>query len=111
MTPSRFPDLSAVDAALAAREFLIFKHSNRCEVSATAFAQYEAFAAARPDVPTAWIDVVAERPWSLRVADASGIEHESPQAILVRDGRVAWHASHSAITRKSLEAAVGPRRG
>jgi bacillithiol system protein YtxJ len=109
MAPPRFPDLAALEAALAAREFLIFKHSHRCGVSATAFTEYEAFAAARPDVPTAWIDVIAERPWSMRVAEASGIEHQSPQALLVRDGRVAWHASHGAITRKSLEAAAAPR--
>jgi bacillithiol system protein YtxJ len=109
MAPARFPDLAALDAALAAREFLIFKHSSRCEISAAAFAEYQAFAAARPDVPTAWIDVIAERPWSLRAAEASGVEHQSPQALLVRDGRVTWHASHGAITRKSLAAAARPR--
>ena len=109
--PARFQNAAALNRALEAPLFLVFKHSSRCEVSAAAFAEYEAFAAARPDVPTAWIDVIAERPWSMRVAEASGVEHESPQALLFLHGLVTWEASHSAITRKSLEAAVGPRRG
>jgi bacillithiol system protein YtxJ len=106
MTPPRFADLAAVDRALAAPLFLVFKHSLICPVSARAFAEYEAFAAARPDVPTAWIDVIGERPWSRRVAEATGVTHQSPQALLVRDGRVAWHASHGAILRQALEDAT-----
>lgn len=103
----RFRDLADVDAALAAADFLVFKHSNRCPVSAAAFEEYEAFVAAHPTAPTAWIDVIAERPWSQHVAAATGVTHESPQALLVRDGRVVWHASHGAITRASLASAVG----
>jgi len=111
MSAAKFADAAALDRALTAPLFLVFKHSSRCNVSASAFAEYEAFAAARPDVPTAWIDVIAERPWSQRAAELSGVPHESPQAILVRDGRAAWHASHGAVTQRALESAVGPRRG
>ena len=110
MTPPRFPDLAAVDAALAAPRFLVFKHSLICPVSDRAFAEYEAFVAACPDVPTAWIDVIGERPWARHVAAATGVAHQSPQALYVRDGRVVWHASHGGITRKSLVAAVGGGR-
>ena len=105
MTLHRFRDLADVDAALAAPEFLVFKHSNRCPVSAAAFGEYEAFVAAHPSAPTAWIDVISERPWSQHVAAATGVAHESPQALLVRGGRVVWHASHDAITRDSLASA------
>jgi bacillithiol system protein YtxJ len=107
MTPPRFPDLAAVDDALAAPRFLVFKHSLICPVSDRAFAEYAAFHAARPDVPTAWIDVIGERPWSRHVAAATGVTHESPQALFVEGGRVVWHASHGWITRQALAAAVG----
>jgi len=106
MTPPRFKDLAAVDAALAAPTFVVFKHSLVCPVSDRAFREYEAFHAARPDVPTAWIDVIGERAWSRHVAAAGGVTHESPQALYVKDGRVVWHASHGGITRATLEAAV-----
>jgi thioredoxin 1 len=105
--PNQFDSDDALADALVAPLFLVFKHSTSCPISARAFAEYQAFLAARPDVPTAWIDVVDQRPWSQRVEEATGVRHESPQALLVRDGRVAWSASHGAITAVSLAAAVG----
>jgi bacillithiol system protein YtxJ len=105
MTPPRFADLAAVDRALAAPRFLVFKHSLICPTSDRAFAEYEAFHAAHPDVPTAWIDVIGERAWSRHVAAQTGVTHQSPQALYVVDGRVAWHASHDEITRRTLAAA------
>ena len=107
MMPPRFADLAAVDHALAAREFLVFKHSLICPASARAFTEYEAFVASHQSVPTAWIDVIGERPWSRHVAAVTGVTHESPQALFVRGGKVAWHASHGGITRKALASAVG----
>lgn len=106
--PVTAPRFAAVDAALAAPRFLVFKHSLICPASDRAFAEYEAFVVARPDVPTAWIDVIGERTWARHVAAATGVAHQSPQALFVRDGKAAWHASHGEITRKALAAAVGP---
>jgi bacillithiol system protein YtxJ len=44
------------------------------------------------------------------VSDAAaqrlGIRHETPQAILLRDGRVVWNASHFRITAIELDAFV-----
>jgi transposase InsO family protein len=48
-----------------------------------------------------------ERTLSRRIADRTGVRHESPQAILVERGRAVWNASHGAITRESLAAALG----
>jgi bacillithiol system protein YtxJ len=109
MTPPRFPDLAAVDAALAAPRFLVFKHSLICPTSDRAFEEYEAFVASHPAVPTAWIDVIGERAWARHVAAATGVAHQSPQALWIEDGRVAWNASHGGITRRSLAAAVAPK--
>lgn len=94
-------------AALAAPRFLVFKHSLVCPVSAAAYAEYAAFAADRPDVPTAWIDVIGSRALARRAAADTGVAHESPQALWIVGGKLAWHASHRGITRKSLERAVG----
>ena len=59
--------------------------------------------ASNPDVPTGWIDVVKQRESSRWVAEHLGVTHESPQAIWIRDGDVAWHASHGGITAKELD--------
>ncbi len=93
-----------LDAALAAPRFLLFKHSLICPVSTAAFREYTAFVAAFPDVPTAWIDVIGSRPLARRIAEATGVRHESPQALWLMAGRAKWNASHAAIKHASLAA-------
>jgi bacillithiol system protein YtxJ len=94
----------------AGRPAVLFKHSTRCPISAAALREFEAFAGAEGGVPCARVLVVEQRPLSGFIAEASGVRHESPQAILFRDGRAAWSASHRAITRESLAKACAEQR-
>ena len=106
MTPAQFTGQDDVDTALAAPLFVVFKHSQICPTSARAFSEWKRFASAHPDVPTRWIDVIAQRPLSRHVEAATGVRHESPQALVVRDGAVVWHGSHFDVTVSALEHAV-----
>jgi bacillithiol system protein YtxJ len=101
----RIDTREALENALRADVFLLFKRSFRCGVSVRAFRQYEAFLDEHP-IPTGWIDVVADRDLARFAASATGVRHQSPQALLLRRGEVAWHASQFDITRESLAAAV-----
>lgn len=114
--PSRVPAPAATrgesDAVREARELLaseaavlVFKHSNSCPVSFTAKKHYDRFVAANPDVPTRLVVVQRERDLSNALASVSQLQHESPQALVVRHGRVLWNASHGGITMPSLEQA------
>jgi bacillithiol system protein YtxJ len=40
------------------------------------------------------------------IARRSGVRHQSPQAILLREGKPVWDASHIGITVDSLLAAI-----
>lgn len=106
--PTRLRSASELEAAFAAEQYLLFKHSTTCPISAAAFAEYQRFSAAHPAVPTGWIEVVAERALARAVAERTGVRHESPQAILLALGAVRWSASHGAITEASLSGAVTP---
>jgi len=88
--------------------FLVFKHSTTCPISAEAHREFQAWCegVAQGGLSVYWVRVIEERPLSQRIAADTGVPHQSPQAILVRDGKVAWHGSHWAITRDSLAAAV-----
>lgn len=108
--PTRLRSPDELDAAFAARRFLLFKHSPTCPLSAAAFAEYEAWVRARPEGATGWIEVLEQRALARAVAERTGIRHESPQAILLESGRATWSASHAAITAASLGQAVAPRR-
>ncbi|MCK5945221.1 MAG: bacillithiol system redox-active protein YtxJ [Planctomycetes bacterium] len=101
-------DLPAFEAALALPRVLLFKHSPICPISGTARAEYEMFKLDHPDTPTVFVDVLSSQALSRTIAQRSGVEHESPQAILFEQGEVVWHASHTAITNAALTAAWAP---
>lgn len=101
---SRLPDDVALEEAWNARLALVFKHSSACGRSWTAHGEIERFAGRHPEVPIRIIEVRTERPLSDQVAEKSGIRHQSPQALLLRDGRVSWHGSHEQVTCEAIEA-------
>jgi thioredoxin 1 len=112
MAPSPTPAKAESYAIRAARELLghneamlVFKHSNSCPVSFTAKRQYDQFVAANPGVPTRLVIVQQERELSNALEAESRLRHESPQALIVRDGQVLWDASHGGITKPRLEQA------
>ena len=109
MTETILHDLDTFAASLQQPRVLLFKHSPVCPTSATARGQYEAFCRQQPDVPTLFVDVIADRAVARGIAAMCGVRHESPQAILFELGKPVWHASHDAITLGSLQAAWAPR--
>jgi bacillithiol system protein YtxJ len=52
------------------------------------------------------VDVVTHRPLSRALAQRIGVVHESPQAIVLRDGVATWHRSHYDIQADALARAV-----
>ncbi|MBP2018781.1 bacillithiol system protein YtxJ [Symbiobacterium terraclitae] len=101
-------DVEAVLAESLRRPVLIFKHSTRCPISAAAFREWQAYLASPEarQVANAWVRVIEERPVSLALASRAGVAHQSPQALLISGGRAVWHASHGAITARTLRAVV-----
>jgi bacillithiol system protein YtxJ len=96
-----------LDAALegsAERPLLIFKHSPRCGTSHFAHEQVRAAAGALSpdDVDLVLVDVVNDRPLSQEIAKRLEVMHQSPQMILVRQGKPLWNASHTRITRDTV---------
>lgn len=108
MTEHVLRALDDFSAAIAQNvRVLLFKHSPACPISHAAREEYESFRRHNPDVPTLFVDVIAQRPVARGLAELCGVRHESPQAILFQQGKPVWNASHDAITRGSLEAAWG----
>lgn len=87
---------------------LFFKHSNSCGISQRAFAEFERYL----DLPESSavhhyvIVVQTAREASNELARLLRVQHESPQAILVKDGRAVWHDSHLALKSGALKTAV-----
>ncbi|WP_172194891.1 bacillithiol system redox-active protein YtxJ [Saccharibacillus qingshengii] len=87
---------------------LIFKHSTRCPISSRAYLEAKRYleGSPNPDAAYALIHVVEDRPVSLEAADRLGVEHASPQAILLKDGQAVWNTSHARITSSALQEAL-----
>lgn len=98
---------SAVEAS-EGQPLLLFKHSTRCPISANAYQEMNNYLQNNPNenVNYGIIYVVEDRPVSNEAADKLGVKHESPQAILVKNGFPVWHTSHSDITSSTLTNAL-----
>ncbi|HZS44024.1 MAG TPA: bacillithiol system redox-active protein YtxJ [Blastocatellia bacterium] len=91
---------------------ILFKHSLTCPISAHAFREMNKFQAEGSDegpivgpiISPIIRMIVVQRSRSISdaVANQLGVRHESPQVILVRNGKAVWHASHYDITEESL---------
>lgn len=89
------------------RPVFILKHSTTCPVSAAAYRAFRQFAEANPDAAVyRLVRVIEQRPLSNELASRFGVKHESPQVLVLRGGRVQWHASHGAITEEALAKAL-----
>ena len=86
---------------------LIFKRSQICPTSHFAegiFNHYISSLKEAPNLKIYSVDVIAARPVSRQIAADTGIEHESPQALLIKgDRKVAWNASHGDIDEDALK--------
>jgi bacillithiol system protein YtxJ len=49
------------------------------------------------ELPVYYLDLLEYRSISDIIAERFSVRHESPQLILIRDGRAVYHASHSEI--------------
>jgi bacillithiol system protein YtxJ len=85
---------------------LIFKHSTQCPISSQAYEEFRDFAESAEDVACGLVLVIEDRELSNTIASELGVRHESPQAIVVKDGHPAWNASHWSITADSLGEAL-----
>ncbi len=80
------------------RPQLIYKHSHRCGTCMITKSNLEQAAGEKlSGVEMHFLNVIKSRKASDHIASELDIRHESPQAILVDNGEVVWHASHGSI--------------
>lgn len=89
------------------RPVLLFKHSLTCPISARAYREFRSYLEnAHPSVSYRLIVVQNAQPVSNEAARRLGVDHESPQALLVQNSEEVWNASHFQITASTLTDAI-----
>ena len=93
--------LDALFESSAERPVILFKHDPYCPISARAYREME-------QVPgdIALVDVEHDKTIASAVAKRTGVRHESPQVIVVKDGQPVWSASHFNIKADAVSQAT-----
>src|SRR5690606_11901861 len=80
---------------------LIYKHSTRCSISTVVKNRLES-----GKLPESFdyyfLDLIKYRNISNEISDRFGVEHESPQVIIIKNGNADYHSSHFGISSKSI---------
>lgn len=77
---------------------VVFKHSTRCSISSMALNRFEQAELFKKDVLPCWyLDLIEHRNISDLIASDTKIQHESPQCLLLQEGKVTYAASHGMI--------------
>ena len=108
-TMAPLTSVSEIDRALAdssQRPVLIFKHSPTCGISAQAYDEIESVLMTNLHADAYVVNVWTARTVSNALAARLHTRHESPQVLLVRDGRVVWSASHFRVTAHAIRSAL-----
>ncbi len=86
----------------------IFKHSTTCSVSRMALDRLERQWKPQENVPATayFLDLLRHRALSNQLAEVFQVRHESPQVLVIKNGRAVYHESHYGITHAALQAAL-----
>jgi bacillithiol system protein YtxJ len=92
-----------IKKALSAPYAVILKHSPRCGQSIRILRIFREFGEKFDGEDMLFtLDVVKHPDLAREIEERTGIRHESPQAIIVKQGMVIWNASHNKINEDTL---------
>lgn len=89
--------LERVFAESSRKPVALFKHSTTCPISAQVYQDIK-----NVDGEINLVVVQTARGVSNEIAERTGIRHESPQAIVLKDGKPVYHASHFDATAEDV---------
>lgn len=83
---------------------VIFKHSTRCAISNMALDRFRRGWKMRgEEISIYYLDLIRYRSLSDKVSELFAVSHESPQVLLIKNGKCVYNASHNAISPATLE--------
>jgi len=80
------------------RPVLLFKHSLTCPISSAAYDEMTKLSR-----EVSLLVIQRSRGLSVEIERRTGVRHESPQVIILRNGAAVWNGSHWTITADTVE--------
>ena len=96
--------LDELDAQSHKHPVFFFKHSTRCSISSASLSRLERKWDQKSvgSIKPVYLDLISYRDVSDALANKYGIEHQSPQVLLVKEGKCIYDNSHFGISFDEL---------
>lgn len=99
--------LKEIDTASNDKPIAIFKHSTTCGISAGAKHRLEIdWENLEGDIDFYYLDLLSHRSVSNEIAIHYGVRHESPQLIIIKNGKAIYNTSHHRISISDLNSVL-----
>lgn len=99
--------LDAIVEESQEKPVVIFKHSTRCSISRMALKNFEReYNLEESEATPYFLDLLQHRDISNEIAQKFQVIHQSPQLLLIKNGKSVYDASHSEIDAEALKSKV-----
>lgn len=103
-TLDNIEQLNEIDEISNTKPVVIFKNSTRCFISKTVLKQFEAeFNYSVDQIDWYLLDLLNYRDISNEIAHRYNVTHQSPQIIVIRNGKAVFNESHDGISAEDLK--------
>jgi bacillithiol system protein YtxJ len=84
---------------------IVYKHSHRCSTCSMALDRIERSwkDAEMKNAKPFFVNVINARALSNKIAEEFGVRHESPQILIIKDGKCVYNASHLSISYNEIK--------
>jgi bacillithiol system protein YtxJ len=99
--------LASVIEGSMEKPVLLFKHSTRCSISIMALSGFQRnWSGSEEEIDIYYLDLLNHRDVSNAMAQETGVVHQSPQVIVLKNKEVVYTATHSSIDARSALNAI-----
>jgi bacillithiol system protein YtxJ len=103
-TITKLDDIEEIKNISKTKFSIIFKHSTGCGSSKMALSRFQKSwkDEETTNIQPYFLDLLAYRDISNKIAEEFGVKHESPQLLLIKDGKCIYNAAHHFLDYEEL---------
>ena len=98
--------LNEIQETSFAKPVIIFKHSTTCSISRMALKNFEREYNLNEKIDAYYLDLLNFRVISNEIDTRFNVIHQSPQLLLIKDGKSVYNVSHENIDSAALDAEI-----
>jgi bacillithiol system protein YtxJ len=103
-TLDKMEQFDEIDEISKTKPVVLFKHSTRCSISRMVLKQFDAeFNYPEEKIDWYLLDLLNHRDLSNEIASRYNVVHQSPQIVVIRNGKAVFNESHDSISAEDLK--------